>query len=227
MARLPRIDVPGLPQHLWIRGNNRSILFTDDMDRSVFLKYLAEALGETACALHAYVLMTNHVHLLATGYGALDLSSMMHVTGTRFARVINRRRERTGTLFEGRFKSSLVQTERYFLTCMRYIEENPVRAGLAGRPADFHWSSHGQNATGEPRGLVTPHPEYLRLSPDASARGDCYRALFQDRLPEHELAFIRESAMRCRVLGDEVYRRRTARGNLSPNEPVPISPGGS
>ena len=116
MARLPRIDVPGLPQHLIVRGNNRTNLFVDDADRWLFLRYLEEALKESGCELHAYVLMSNHVHLLATGveYGALSM--MMQSVGRRFARFVNVRHERTGGLFEGRFRSSLVQSERYLLT---------------------------------------------------------------------------------------------------------------
>src|SRR5690349_8843778 len=120
MARLPRIDVPGVPQHLIVRGNNRSTLFRDDADRCVFLQLLERALDDCVCDLHAYVLMDNHVHLLATGNASGELSEMMQRIGRKFARLVNLRWDRTGTLFEGRFRSSLVDSENYLLTCMRY-----------------------------------------------------------------------------------------------------------
>src|SRR4026208_2512142 len=130
MARLPRIDVPGIPQHLIIRGNNRSILFRDDADRCIFLQLVEKALGVCACDLHAYVLMTNHVHLLATGHLVGELSEMMQRIERKFARLVALRWDRTATLSEGRFRSSLVQSEAYLFTCMQYIELNPVRAGI-------------------------------------------------------------------------------------------------
>jgi REP-associated tyrosine transposase len=131
MPRLPRID---LPQHLVVRGNNRGAMFRDDADRIIFLGYLEEALDACACDLHAYALMDNHVHLLATGHALGELSEVMQRVGRKFARVVNLRWGRTGTLFEGRFRSSLVDSEAYLFTCMTYIELNPVRAGIAAAP---------------------------------------------------------------------------------------------
>ncbi len=210
MARLPRIDVPGLPQHLIVRGNNRANLFADDADRWLFMRFLKEAVKESGCELHAYVLMSNHVHLLATGEEHGALSMMMQSVGRRFSRFFNVRHDRTGGLFEGRFRSSLVQSERYLLTCMRYIEANPLRAGMVHLPADYRWSSHRQNATGNPTGMLTAHEVFLRLGGDPLARATAYRALFIKEIPAADLEAIRASASRGRVLGSEEFRKRLA-----------------
>jgi putative transposase len=207
MARPPRIDIAGMPQHLVVRGNNRCDLFVDDHDRMLFLKYLQEAIAVTACEIHAYVLMTNHVHLLASPTQSGGLSRMVQAVGRRFSRYANRRQQRTGTLFEGRFRASLVQTERYFLACMRYIELNPVRAGLAKHPAELGWSSYPQNASGLPSGIISPHPEYLRLGPGAESRGAAYRALCEEALPQEVVAQIRASASTSALLGDIAFQR--------------------
>ncbi len=210
MARLPRLDVPGIPQHLIVRGNNRSLLFRDDADRCVFMRFLDEALDGCACDLHAYVLMSNHVHLLATGHLEGELSELMQRIGRRFARLVNLRWCRTGTLFEGRFRSSLVDSESYFLTCMRYIELNPVRAGLLDHPGKYFWSSYRQNATGEPRAPVRPHETYLRLGATRSERGREYRRLVEAGVAQEDLIRIRESANKCRALGSESFCRQIA-----------------
>lgn len=191
-----------------VRGNNRSVFFFSDQDRCLFLKYLAEGIEKSSSAVHAFVLMTNHVHLLATGKNPGSLSRLMQAIGRRYARYINRTQQRTGTLFEGRFKSSIVDSEAYFLTCMRYIELNPVRAGMIDRPADYPWSSYGQNAGGAPSGLLAPHAEYLRLGADSLSRGRAYRALFDECLREDELRQIRECAAKGGVLGREGFARR-------------------
>lgn len=211
MARLPRIDVPGIPQHLIVRGNNRSVLFRDDADRCVFMKFLEEALEACSCDLHAYVLMSNHVHLLATGHLEGELSELMQRIGRRFARLVNLRWCRTGTLFEGRFRSSLVDSESYFLTCMRYIELNPVRAGLVDHPEQYVWSSYRSNASGEPRPPVRPHESYLRLGSGFLERGRQYCTLVETGVGEEDLIRIRESANKCRALGSEAFCKQIAR----------------
>jgi putative transposase len=207
MARTLRIDMPGVPQHLITRGNDRAPCFFEDADRQVYLRCLAQAAGVTGCDLHAYVLMTNHVHLLATGNTGGAVSRMMQVVGTRYARYVNRTYGRTGTLFEGRFKSSLVDSERYFMTCMCYIELNPVRAGMVNAPATYPWSSFGDNACGAPSGLLTPHPEYLRLGNDPAFRLRAYRSLFDTPFDETKLAEIRRHIQRNRALGGDAFRR--------------------
>lgn len=191
-----------------VRGNNRCDLFTCDIERYHYLRCLQHALSTVPCQLHAFVLMTNHVHLLATGNVKGAISEMLHDVGCRFARFVNNRRHRTGTLFEGRFKSSLVQTDRYFLTCMRYIEMNPVRAGMVMRVADYSWSSFVANGSGEPISPLTPHPTYLALGTAASHRGNAYRRLFDHPISEEDLAAIRQSLRESRVLGGLEFERR-------------------
>jgi putative transposase len=166
MPRAPRIDFPGLPQHLVVRGNDRNLVFFSDQDRLHFLKCLGEAREKGGCDIHAFVLMSNHVHILVTPRVEGGASRMIQDLGRAYVRHVNNLHSRSGTLYEGRFKSSIVETARYFLACMRYIEMNPVRARLAQHPASYRWSSFGQNITGDPGGLVTPHAEYLALGRD-------------------------------------------------------------
>jgi putative transposase len=205
MARLARIDVPEIPQHLIVRGNNRSTLFRDDGDRIIFLRYLDSALETCACDLHAYVLMSNHVHLLATGHRPGEVSELMQRVGRKFARVVNLRWGRTGTVFEGRFRSSLVDSESYLFTCMRYIELNPVRAGLVAAPSDYAWSSFGQNAGGDPHAPVAAHPLYRTLGTSPEERGRAYRGMVGEGLTDQELDRIRTSVQKCRALGSQTF----------------------
>lgn len=208
MPRRCRIDVPDVPQHIIVRGNNRSDLFREEVDRWLYIEHLDAALRARDCELHAYVLMTNHVHMLATGRSPSSISRMMHLLGTRFARRMNFRRGRTGTLFEGRFKSIPVECATYFLTVMRYIESNPVRARIATHPRDHIWSSYAANASGSPHCPLTPHRTYLGLAEDAASRGKAYAALFDQPIDEIQLAAIRSSARKGLALGSEEFRRR-------------------
>ena len=205
MPRSPRIDFPGLPQHLIVRGNNHGDIFFRDGDRLVFLKYLAEACARDDCEVHAFVLMTNHVHLLATGNGSMSLSRMMQDVGRRYVKYVNTAYKRSGALYEGRFKSSLVESSSYFLTCMRYIELNPVRAGMTPSPAEYPWSSFAQNASGEPGGLVSAHPEYVALGADPARRAMIYVKLFEEAITDRHLAAIRESGRMGRALGSDRF----------------------
>ncbi len=163
MARLPRICPPSIPQHVIQRGNNRSICFTGDQDFSAYANWLLEYSREYNVAVHAWVFMTNHVHLLVTPANSSGLSSMMQALGRRYVRYFNYQYRRTGTLWEGRFKSSLVQSETYLLQCYRYIELNPVRANMVDDPSAYTWSSYHCNALGIESKLCTPHEEYLKL----------------------------------------------------------------
>jgi putative transposase len=223
MARLPRIDVPGLPQHLIIRGNNRCVFLDGDVERYLFLKFLGDAAVMRDCDLHAYVLMSNHVHLLATGHCHGELSAMMQSVGRRFARFFNLRHERTGTLFEGRFKSSPVDTDRYFLTCMRYIESNPVRAGMVDHPGQWPWSSFRQNAGGCPSGLLTAHAVYSGLGVDPAARAAAYAALFDQPISHKDLEAIRISAQMDRAFGSPEFLDRL---QAQLRRPVGVTPHG-
>jgi len=205
MPRPPRLDVPGLPQHLVARGHDRKECFRRELDRAVYLKYLREALDKNECEVHAYVLMTNHVHLLATGRKPRSISRLMQSVGRRYCRYVNRAYQRTGALFEGRFKSSLVDSEAYLLACMRYIELNPVRAGMVDHPAQYSWSSFRENASGDPKGMVAPHSEYLRLGADRGARRAAYAALLAQPLNSIQLGEIRRASAKNGVLGDQSF----------------------
>jgi putative transposase len=201
MARLPRLDLPQVPQHIVQRGNNREPCFVGEEDYSRYRQDLADAAAHCGCAIHAYVLMTNHVHLLVTGTTRGAVSWMMQRLGRRYVVYFNALYRRTGTLWEGRFKSSLIDSHCYLLTCYRYIELNPVRAAMAADPADYRWSSYRCTALGGTDSLITPHPLYLALGADASLRQSAYRALFRSALSDDELADIREHVQQQKVLG--------------------------
>jgi len=207
MPRAKRLDVPGLPHHLWVRGNDRRAIFFSDADRLRFLECLGEARAKRQCEIHAFVLMTNHVHVLATPRVEGGMSRMMQDVGRKYVRYVNDCHDRTGGLYEGRFKSSLVESSRYFLTCMRYIELNPVRAGMVDHVARHPWSSFGQNVTGEPTGLITPHPEYLALGSDPQSRGDAYHRLFDEAIDPVHLDAIRQSMQQGCALGGHEFVR--------------------
>jgi len=178
MPRSARIYLPGVPLHVMQRGNDRSALFADPFDFDCFLSCLAKATRMHCVAVHAYVLMTNHVHLLVTPKSKASLGKAMHWSGTVFAQQITVRYGRTGSRFEDRYKARFIQDESHFLTCMRYIEENPLRAGMVAAPGDYRWSSFRSNALGLEDGLVTTHSIYERLADTATDRIERYRALF-------------------------------------------------
>lgn len=221
MARTPRIHVPGFPQHVMLRGNNRAHLFHEDADRFMFLRYLEPALKAHGAALHAYVLMSNHVHMVMTGSAEQSISAVMQSLGRRFCRYFNAKHGRTGTVFEGRFKSSLIETDRYFFTCMRYAELNPVRAGMVDRPMHYPWSSHSSNAAGDPCGMLTPHGLYIALGLRSDGRGKAYQGLFEQEIPASDLNAIR-AAINCnRALGGPDFLERL-KGSLGrPVAPTP------
>ncbi|WP_327475591.1 transposase [Frateuria sp.] len=206
MARLPRFDLPGVPQHVVQRGNNRLPCFLDDEDRQRYLQCLHQALLRFGCRLHAYVLMSNHVHLLLTPGEAGAMSRLMHTFARNYVCSLNARHGRTGTLWEGRYKACLVDSGRYFLACCRYIELNPVRAWMVAQPGDHAWSSYGFHAHTRPDPLLTPHPEYLALGADPSARAAAYRALFAEVLPDALVGEIRSYLQQEKALGSDRFR---------------------
>jgi len=206
MARHPRHDIAGIPQHVVQRGNNRLPCFLDDEDRQRYLQCLSHALLRFGCRLHAYVLMSNHVHLLRTPEEAGAVSRLMHTFARNYVGLFNGRHGRTGTLWEGRYKACLVDSDRYFLACSRYIELNPVRAWMVARPGEYPWSSYGTNATVRVDPLLTPHPEYLALGGDPTARASAYRTLFDDALPNDLVEEIRSYLQQQKVLGTDRFR---------------------
>jgi len=206
MARPPRSDLAGIPQHVVQRGNNRLPCFLDDEDRQRYLQCLRQALSRFGCQLHAYVLMSNHIHMLLTPHERGAVSRMMHAFARNYAGLFNGRHGRTGTLWEGRYKACLVDSGSYFLACSRYIELNPVRAWMVSQPDDHPWSSYGANAAGRVDPLLTPHPEYLALGSDPIARASSYRALFADALPDELVGEIRSYLQQQKALGTDQFR---------------------
>ena len=208
MTRRRRIFVPGYPLHVVQRGNDRRAIFLDDNDRNRYLDFLVEAAERHECAVHCYVLMGNHVHLLMTPANADALPRTMQSVGIRYVRYFNTIHERTGGLWEGRYRASLVNTDRYLEACYRYIELNPVRANLVTCPADWPWSSHRLHAFGEPDRVVTIHDYYTDLATSARCRRSRYRDWFREPPTEDELHSIRETTRQELVLGDDAFKQR-------------------
>ncbi len=208
MARLPRLDLPGIPQHLVQRGNDRQPCFADTTDYLRYRWELREAALKHGCAVHAYVLMTNHVHLLVTPEAPGGVSRMMQAIGRRYVGAFNARYRRTGTLWEGRFKSALVDSDTYLLTCHRYIELNPVRAGMVPLPGHYRWSSYRCNALGQPDAGITPHPRYLALGTCPDTRLCAYRALFDDVLDRADADALRIHTQQNKAFGNDRFRER-------------------
>ncbi len=210
MARLPRFVIPGQPQHVIVRGNNREAIFYAEADYQFYLDRLKQACEKHQCDLHAYVLMTNHVHLLITPHQQESLSKALQMIGRYYVQYFNFTYERTGTLFEGRYKATVIDSEHYLLSCYRYIELNPVRAAMVAHPGEYPWSSYAINAVGQDdkRELVTPHKEYLQLDSDATKRQNAYRALFKTRISEKTLDEIRESTNKSWVLGSDKFKAK-------------------
>jgi putative transposase len=178
--------------HVVQRGNDRREIFLDDTDRALYLDFLVDAAKREGCAIHCYALMGNHVHLLTTPGADESLPRTMQSVGVRYVRYFNRRYERTGGLWDGRYRASLVNTDSYLQACFRYIEMNPVRAGIVADPADYYWSSHRHHAIGETDRVVATHSFYLDLADAAARRQQRYRALFREDLTDDELDTIRE-----------------------------------
>jgi putative transposase len=207
MPRRLRVQPLGYPLHIIKRGNNRQACFYADEDYQLFLHHLGELAARFKCEIHAYVLMTNHVHLLVTPQMGRGASLLMKLLGQRYVQYVNRTYRRSGTLWDGRFRSSLVQTERYLLGCYRYIELNPVRAGMVRDPLEYRWSSYAANALGKPVTWITPHGEYLALGRDDERRQAAYRGLFEGELDQGLLREIRTSTHGGYAIGNDRFRK--------------------
>ncbi len=195
-----------IPQHVIQRGNNRQPVFFTDNDYLLYLEYLKAAAKKHQCDIHAYVLMTNHVHLLITPHKPDGIAKTMQSLGRRYVYHINRCYRRTGTLWEGRYKASLVDSAQYLLACYRYIELNPVRAGMVNTPQEYRWSSYRAHAQGVPDDLITDHMEYLALGRTLVERQQAYQALFVRYIDAQMLQAIRDYLNQCRVLGSERFK---------------------
>lgn len=207
MPRKPRFFLPGVPAHIVQRGHNRQAIFFDDSDYLVYLSLLENAAQQYECAIHAYVLMTNHVHILATPSEKDSISRMMQAIGRRYVPYINHEYARSGTLWEGRYKASLISEESYLFACMRYIELNPVRAGIVEAPADYTWTSYHANAFGKEDPLVTRHVLYQSLGKNDAARSQAYRELFRDHINRVLLHEIRSALQTGTPLGSDRFRK--------------------
>lgn len=208
MARLPRFDIPGQPQHVIQRGNNRSAIFADEEDYEFYLKKLGDACQKHQCDLHAYVLMTNHVHLLLTPHAKGGIGKVMQMLGRYYVQYFNYRYSRTGTLWEGRYKASVIDSEQYLLTCSRYIELNPVRAGMVEHPRDYLWSSYHFNAMGVGSALIKPHSIYNDLGVNAFECQAAYRGLFAEPVSDEVIEEIRAATNKAWVLGGEKFQQQ-------------------
>ena len=221
MPRRPRVHLPDQPLHIVLRGHNREACFFAEEDFHTFLHWLGESLDTSKIALHAYVLMTNHVHLLLTPRRAEDVPSLMISLGRRYVQYINKTYRRTGTLWDSRYKSSLIQSDTYLLTCQRYIELNPVRAAMVEDPAHYRWTSYRANALGVPDARITPHPLYLALGTTEKQRQTAYRTLFRSELDTEAIADIRLALNQNQVLGNERFHRKVEKATGERREARP------
>lgn len=205
MPRIPRILLPGVPVHHVQRGNNREPIFVDDRDRRLYRELLLEGCRRLECAVHAYVFMSNHIHLLLTPSRADAIARLTQWMGRKYVRAYNTRHHRTGTLWEGRFRSSVIDSSRYFLACCRYIDQNPVRAGIVPLPAAYRWSSYTRLAHGGRDDLITEHSEYRALGPSPAERQAAYRALCLPLIEPDVAGGIRRAVRRGEVLGSAAF----------------------
>jgi putative transposase len=211
MPRKIRFFLPGVPVHVVQRGNNREAVFFCADDYGTYLDWLREEAAGRGCVVHAYALMTNHIHLLMTPRDRGGLSDTLQALGRRFVPRINHAYARSGTLWEGRFKASPVQEDAYLLACYRYIELNPVRAGMVADPGGYPWSSYRANALGQPDPLLVPHPLYLALGATDAARQAAYRELFETGMEPATLKEIRACLQTGTPLGNDRFREQIER----------------
>ena len=231
MARQPRLSLAGYPHHVIQRGNNRQAIFYSDDDRKAYLAWLSEYADKFDVSVHAFVLMDNHTHLLLTPQDDSGVPNLMQALGKRYAQNFNHFHKRTGTLWEGRYKSTLIQDDKYLLTCMVYIDLNPVRAGMVSSPVDFQWSSHKCYIGQQTIPFITPHPLLWTLGNTPFARETAYSKLVASGLAAQHQAELTESAFKGWALGDAAFittlqartPRRTSKMKVGrgPNKPVP------
>lgn len=208
MPRKPRFFIPGIPVHVVQRGHSRNPVFYEPSDYSAYLEWLGEAADKYNCAIHAYVLMTNHVHLLVTPDNKDGVSRMMQFVGRKYVPYINYYYGTSGSIWEGRYKASLVQEDSYLLSCMRYIELNPVRANMVKSPSAYRWSSYRANALGKVDKLLTMHPMYMALGSTVAQRKVAYISLFKYHVDKEELRDIRDCWQSGTPLGNDYFKQK-------------------
>jgi len=221
MARLGRYFIPEQPLHLIQRGNNREAIFFCDEDYQRYRAWLGEAATGNGCSVHAYVLMTNHVHLLVTPAAADAIPRMMQSLGRRYVRYVNAAYQRTGTLWEGRYRAAPIDSESYFLSCCRYIELNPVRAAMVRHPRGYAWSSYRAHALGRPDELVSDHPLYRALGRSSPQRQEAYRDLFRVSLDPDFIDSLRAATNGGWALGNDRFKRQIAKAMGRRVAPLP------
>ena len=203
-----RFYQPGVPVHVFQRGHNKEPVFFDDQDYLAYLRFLKAAADDLGCLIHAYVLMTNHVHLLATPQVENDISLLFQQIGRHFVPYINKTYHRRGSLWEGRHKGNILDSEAYFLNCMRYIEMNPVRAAMVEHPGQYRWSSYAANAQGIDNAILQSHALYLALGESPEARQAAYRAGFDGETRSDELELIRACLHSGTPLGTDHFKKK-------------------
>ena len=205
MPRRPRIIIPGTPLHIIQRGNNRQACFFADEDYLFYLDWLKQYAKSSKCVVHAYVLMTNHVHLLITPKKATSAGNLMKRLGQRYVQYVNRTYNRSGTLWEGRYRSCITQQETYLFACQKYIEMNPARVGRVQDPGEYRWSSYASNAQGEKSEVIKPHALYKELGESPAERQQAYQELFRHELDTVEIDKIRKATNGGFSLGDNRF----------------------
>lgn len=208
MPRKPRFYLLGVPAHIVQRGNCRQAVFFEANDYQAYLHWLTEGASSHGCLIHAYVLMTNHVHLLLTPETKQSISKTIQYVGRHYVGYINTTYGKSGTLWEGRHKGSVINSEHYLLACMRYIELNPVRAGMVNSPLDYAWSSYAVNALGKLEKLVSPHDIYLALGQHKDERERAYRDLLNQGLASEQIQEIRATLQTGTPLGNNRFREQ-------------------
>lgn len=205
MARLPRLTVAGYPHHVILRGNNRQVIFKTPQDYQRMLDLLQTHSREQGVEVHAYVLMGNHLHLLLTPQKDQALPKMMQAVGRSYVQSFNKQHGRTGTLWEGRYRSTLIQTERYLLACMAYIDLNPVRAHLVAQPEDYPWSSHRHYIGSQSDRLITPHALYWALGNTPFAREAAYAEWVHAGVSSDQQGALTDATLKGWALGDDAF----------------------
>lgn len=208
MARLPRVDLPTIPLHIIQRGNNKSICFSSVQDYQIYLRWLEEYSIKYQVDIHAWVLMTNHVHILCTPQKKKAVTDMMQSLGRRYVLYFNKKYGRSGTLWEGRYKACLIEQETYLLQVYKYIELNPVRAGMVKNPGEYIWSSYSINAQGGNNKMCTKHPIYMALGRTEQCRYQAYKALFLGCDNDSLINEIRKSTNKCLAFGSGKFKKK-------------------
>lgn len=211
MPRKPRFFLPEIPAHIVQRGHSQEPVFFEEGDYKAYLHWLGEAAKRYDCSIHAYVLMTNHIHILATPKNKDGISRMMQYVGRRYVPYINHTYGTSGSIWEGRYKASIISDEQYLLTCMRYIELNPVRANMVNTPGRYRWSSYRANAQNADNHLITEHSLYLGLSRSRLHRSEAYKSLFKAHIENEELTSIQASVQTGTPLGNDYFKAKIER----------------